>query len=69
MSAPAVAVTPETTIEHLTASMGAHDFNAFPVVNEVGALLGLVSRSDLVRLYLLHTRASSRRSRRHGSLR
>ena len=53
MSKPAVTVTPETTIEQLTALMGQHDFNAFPVVNEVGTLLGLVTRLDLFRLYLL----------------
>ena len=52
MSKPALTVTPETTIEALTALMVAHDFNAFPVVSEIGALLGLVSRHDLFRLYL-----------------
>jgi CBS domain-containing protein len=53
MSTPVVTVTPETTIEALTALMSAHNFNAFPVVNDVGALLGLVSRLDLFRVYLL----------------
>src|SRR4029453_441990 len=52
MSKPALTVTPETTIEALTALMVAHDFNAFPVVSDIGALLGLVSRPDLFRLYL-----------------
>lgn len=52
MSKPALTVTPETTIKALTALMVAHDFNAFPVVSEIGALLGLVSRHDLFRLYL-----------------
>jgi len=52
MSKPVVTVTPETTIEALTALMVAHDFNAFPVVSDAGALLGLVSRLDLFRLYL-----------------
>lgn len=53
MSKPVVTVTPETTIEALTALMAAHDFNAFPVVNDTGVLLGLVTRHDLFRLYLL----------------
>ncbi len=52
-SKPAVTVTPETSIEALTALMGAHKFNAFPVVSETGTLLGLVTRHDLFRLYLL----------------
>jgi CBS domain-containing protein len=52
MSKPVVTVTPETTIAALTALMGAHDFNAFPVVSDAGTLLGLVSRLDLLRLYL-----------------
>jgi CBS domain-containing protein len=53
MSKPAVTVTPETTIEALTALMASHDFNAFPVVNDAGILQGLVTRLDLFRLYLL----------------
>jgi CBS domain-containing protein len=53
MSKPVVTVTPETTIGRLTALMAEHGFNAFPVVNAAGALLGLVSRLDLFRLYLL----------------
>jgi CBS domain-containing protein len=53
MSKPAVTVTPETSIASLRTSMAAHDFNAFPVVNDVGVLLGMVTRLDLFRLYLL----------------
>lgn len=53
MSKPVVTVTPDTTIEALAALMRTHDFNAFPVVNDTGALLGLVSRLDLFRVYLL----------------
>ena len=52
MSKPVVTVTPETTIKALTALMAKHDFNAFPVVNDAGALLGMVTRLDLFRLYL-----------------
>jgi CBS domain-containing protein len=53
MSSPPVTVSPDTTIEELTELMAEHDFNAFPVVNEVGVLQGLVSRLDLFKLYLL----------------
>lgn len=53
MTRPAVTVTPDTSIEALTALMTEHDFNGFPVVNEAGALVGLVTRLDLFRLYLL----------------
>jgi CBS domain-containing protein len=41
MSKPVVTVTPETSIEDLTKLMAAHDFNAFPVVNDSGILQGL----------------------------
>src|SRR5215470_5524763 len=53
MSKTVMTVTPETSIETLKKLMTVHDFNAFPVVNAVGALLGLVTRFDLFRLYLL----------------
>jgi CBS domain-containing protein len=53
MSKSVVTVTPETTIEALAELMTAHDFNAVPVVSDTGALLGLVSRLDLFRVYLL----------------
>jgi CBS-domain-containing membrane protein len=53
MSKPVVTVTPDTTIKALTTLMSAHDFKAFPVVNDAGALLGLVTRLDLFRVYLL----------------
>ena len=53
MSTPAVTIKAETTIEALTELMGKHPFNAFPVVGDVDALLGLVTRLDLFRVYLL----------------
>jgi CBS domain-containing protein len=53
MSKSVVTVTPEATIEALAELMTAHDFNAVPVVSDTGALLGLVSRLDLFRVYLL----------------
>jgi CBS-domain-containing membrane protein len=53
MSKPVVTVRPETSIEELTRLMQEHGYNAFPVVNEAGVLQGLVSRVDLLKLYLL----------------
>ncbi len=53
MSKPVVTVTPETSVEALTALMATHEYNAFPVVNETGVLQGLVTRLDLFKLYLL----------------
>jgi tRNA nucleotidyltransferase (CCA-adding enzyme) len=53
MSKPVVTVTPETTIASLRKLMAEHDFNAFPVVNGMGALQGMVTRLDLFRVYLL----------------
>jgi len=40
MSAPAVTVRPETSIDELTRLMAEHDYNAFPVTSETGALQG-----------------------------
>jgi CBS-domain-containing membrane protein len=53
MSKPVVTVRPETSIDELTRLMREHAYNAFPVVNDAGALQGLVSRLDLFKLYLL----------------
>src|SRR5262245_46273177 len=53
MSKPVVTVTPETSIASLRKIMAEQPFNALPVVNDVGGLLGLVTRLDLFRVYLL----------------
>jgi CBS-domain-containing membrane protein len=66
MSKPVVTVTPDTTIEALTALMSAHDFNAFPVVNDAGALLGLVRGSTSSAFTCCRTPGLSPRSRRRG---
>jgi tRNA nucleotidyltransferase (CCA-adding enzyme) len=57
MSAPIVTVTPETSIDDLTKLMNTYEYNAFPVVNDVGVLQGLVTRLDLFKLYLLPYRS------------
>jgi CBS domain-containing protein len=53
MSTAVVTVTPETSVEALTDLMTKHDYNGFPVVTETGRLVGLVTRTDLFKLYLL----------------
>lgn len=52
MSTPAVTVTPETSIDALTELMTAYDYNAFPVASDTGTLVGLVTRTDLFKVYL-----------------
>jgi CBS-domain-containing membrane protein len=53
MSAPVLTVRTDTSIEALTALMTVHEYNAFPVVDAAGALVGIVSRLDLFKLYLV----------------
>jgi CBS domain-containing protein len=52
MSKPARTVTPETTIDELTELTMAYEYNGFPIVNGEGILQGLVTRTDLFKLYL-----------------
>ena len=53
MSAPALTVKPETTIEELTRLMTEHEYNGFPVVNDAWVLQGIVTQLDLFKLHLL----------------
>ncbi len=46
-----VTVTTHTTVGDLVALFDRHDFNAFPVVDEHGALRGIVSKLDVLRLF------------------
>jgi CBS domain-containing protein len=52
MSKPARTVTPATTTDELTELMTLYDYNGFPVVDADGILQGLVTRTDLFKLYL-----------------
>jgi CBS domain-containing protein len=45
-----VTVTPQTTLGDLMARFDRYDFNAFPVVGEGGALLGIVTKLDVLRV-------------------
>ncbi|HLK11010.1 MAG TPA: CBS domain-containing protein [Candidatus Binatia bacterium] len=53
MSSPAVTVTPDVDLKALVKLMQEHAFNGFPVVNAAGVLQGMVSRTDLFKVYLL----------------
>jgi CBS-domain-containing membrane protein len=52
MSAPALTVTPETTIDELTRLFAEHEFNGLPVVGDLGVLQGIVTQLDLFKLHL-----------------
>jgi CBS domain-containing protein len=48
-----VTVRPETPLAELERLMAAHPYNGFPVVTDAGILQGMVTRLDLLKLYLL----------------
>jgi acetoin utilization protein AcuB len=52
MSASPVTVGPTTTVSELLVLFDRHDFNAFPVLDERGRLLGIISKLDLLELFL-----------------
>jgi CBS domain-containing protein len=52
MSTSPVAVGPATPVSDLLALFDRHDFNAFPVLDERGRLLGIVSKLDVLELFL-----------------
>ena len=52
MSKPARTLTPRTTIEELTELMTVYDYNGFPVIDDDGVLVGLVTRTDMFKAYL-----------------
>jgi CBS domain-containing protein len=52
MSAPVITVTPENTVGEVAALFTAHRIKRAPVVGE-GRIVGIVSRTDLVRAFLI----------------
>jgi CBS domain-containing protein len=52
MSSSPVTVAPTTSVGDLLARFGRHDFNAFPVVDEGGRLVGIVSKLDVLEFFL-----------------
>lgn len=57
MSAPAVCARPEWTVVEAARLMAVQDVKRLPVVDETDKLLGIVSRSDLLRIFLRHDAA------------
>ena len=49
MSAPAVSVTARTSARRAANILSEHGFSALPVVDHIGALVGVVSEADLIR--------------------
>ncbi|MEE1786710.1 CBS domain-containing protein [Streptomyces sp. SP17BM10] len=57
MSAPAVCARPEWTVVEAARLMQGERVKRLPVVDEAGRLVGIVSRSDLLRVFLRHDAA------------
>ena len=53
MSAPAITIHPDATIGAAADSMTRHHIKRLPVVDSDGTLIGLVSRRDLLRVFLV----------------
>ena len=58
MSTSPVAVGPTTSISRLLTLFDRYDFNAFPVVGQRNRLLGIVSKLDLLELFLGRSRST-----------
>ncbi|MEU6657692.1 CBS domain-containing protein [Streptomyces sp. NPDC046821] len=52
MSSPAITASPDWSVVRATRVMGRHAVKRLPVVDATGRLVGVLSRSDLVQLYL-----------------
>ena len=61
MSSQPKTVGPQMTVRELQGFFASHNFNAFPVVNDAGVLLGIVTKLDLLRVFR-HDRARLRPS-------
>jgi CBS domain-containing protein len=51
MTAEPVTVRPEASLAEVEAVFEKHDFNGLPVVDEAGALLGVVTKLDLMKAF------------------
>ena len=52
MSTPVVTIDPEATVAEAARRLARHRVKRLPVVDALGGLVGIVSRADLLRLYL-----------------
>jgi CBS domain-containing protein len=60
MSTPVVTIDPEATIAEAARRLARHHIKRLPVVTQHGRLVGIVSRADLLRLYLRDDQAIHR---------
>ena len=61
MSSPPMTVSPALPVRELQRLFATHNFNAFPVVDDANALVGIVTKLDLLRIFR-HDRARLRPS-------
>ncbi|MFB7667719.1 CBS domain-containing protein [Kitasatospora sp. NPDC056138] len=54
MTSPAVTARPAWSIPEAARAMAKHDLKRLPVVDEIGRLVGIVSRCDLLQVFLRH---------------
>lgn len=59
MSAPAITLPPDATVQDAATLMYERRVNPVPVVDDAGDLVGIVSRSDIVRLMAIEEAARS----------
>jgi CBS domain-containing protein len=59
MSSFLVSISPDTSVADLMVLFDRHDFNAFPVVDERGHLVGIVSKIDVLRFFLAAQESSA----------
>ena len=52
MSSPAITIHPDASLSAAARLMNAHHMRRLPVVNAVGDLIGIVSRRDLIKVFL-----------------
>ncbi|MEU9482291.1 CBS domain-containing protein [Streptomyces decoyicus] len=57
MTSPVVVARPEWSVVEAARTMEKHKVKRLPVVDDAGRLIGVISRSDLVRLFLRRDRA------------
>jgi CBS-domain-containing membrane protein len=57
MTCPALVARPQWTVVQAARVMEEHQVKRLPVVDETGVLIGIISRSDLLRVFLRHDRA------------
>jgi len=58
MTVSPITVHPTASVANLLAMFDRHDFNAFPVVGQHDRLLGIISKLDVLRLFVSHGASS-----------